>query len=318
MSEEEEPPETAERVAEGPPPPLPSSEHAITLARAQEMRAAAGLAEGEGPSPARIQRAVSVYVQQFDWWYGKQLRQIMDSYVEKIVRRINPYVRRAQLGDCTATDLAEAAIASWESRNFATAGGNALEALAIAIGPNCQKAVGTGLDIQRVSPEDLETLSLYVLKSGAITRNSDILAKMKQNVRKAEQLARQHPGTKVVRLNYAIAAGTFTNTFSDGVHRPSSPQFWSEIMELQQDKAIRLLWLVTDEAAKHIRSIERNRKSLVAKVAAYLAKEGTTDEADWDFLLKVANHPWRTYKAEHERRKRRAEDAGREILTATD
>ncbi len=272
----------------------------------------AGLDEAEGPSPERIQAALDTYVAQFDSWYAGQLKRILDDYVS-IVRRINPYVRRAQYGDCTAHELAEAVVNDWDSRNFVTAGGQALEALAIAAGKDCQKAIAEGVDLQRTEPADASALHLYTVKSGAITRNTDIVNKMKQNLRKAEKLARQNPGIKNVRLNYATCIGTFRSTLADGVHRPSSPQFWSEVMELPEEKAIRLLWLITAESAKTITWVKVNRQAVIAQVAAYIAKEGS-DRVDWEFVVKATNFPWKSYAEEHKKRDAAARAKGAEIL----
>ncbi|NJN64825.1 MAG: hypothetical protein HC882_08040 [Acidobacteria bacterium] len=138
----------------------------ITLAQAEAIRADAGLATGEGPDAPQIRAAVEMYVGQFDAWYGKQWQHILKKYHARITRRVNPFVRRAQHGDCSAGELAAAIVADWDSRNFVTAGGQALEALAIAIGPHCQKAIAEGVDIQRADPANPATFHLYTVKSG--------------------------------------------------------------------------------------------------------------------------------------------------------
>lgn len=171
--------------------------------------------------------------------------------MQRIVRRINPYVRRAQHGDCSPEDLATALIADWDSRNFVTAGGQALEAMAIELCECGSKAIAEGVDIHRDDPSDKATIHLYVVKSGAVTRNTDIVSKMKTNLRKAERLARQNPSVVNVRLNYATCVGTTNTTLADGVWRPSSAQFWSEMTGLDEDRAIRLVWSITDAAARN-------------------------------------------------------------------
>lgn len=276
--------------------------HLIPIEAAEALRLQAGLAAGEGPPPENVRAALDVYVRQFDWWYGKQWHTILPDYVKRIVRRINPFVRRAQHGDCSSHALAEAVVGDWDSRNFVTAGGQALEALAIAIGKNCQKAIAEGVDVQRTEPADPSKLHLYTVKSGAVTRNTDIVSKMKINLRKAEKLARQSPGIGTVRLNYATCVGTLATTLADGVYRPSSAQFWSEVMELPEDKAVRLLWTVTESAAQWIRWPERNRRALVEEVAAYVGTAEDPERVDWEFLVRVVTQPPTAYKAEHVRR----------------
>ena len=266
---------------------------------AQALRLKAGLIGDEGPSAANVRAALDVYVRQFDWWYGKQWQTILGNYVTRIVRRVNPFVRRAQHGDCSSRDLAEAVVGDWDSRNFVTAGGQALEALAIAIGKNCQKAIAEGVDIQRVEPGDPSKLHLYTVKSGAVTRNTDIVSKMKINLRKAEKLARQNPGMGTVRLSYATCVGTLATTLADGVYRPSSAQFWSEVMELPEDKAVRLLWAVTEDAAQWIQWPERNRRALIDQVTVYVGVVGAPERVDWEFLVRVVTQPPSAYRAEH-------------------
>lgn len=310
MAAATDPPGTTEGAA--------PEEHVVGLERAEQLREEANLAEGEGPSAEQIQAAIDIYVGQFRTWYEKQLKQIAEKYDERIVRRINPYVRRAYRRDCTAEQLAESIVADWDSRNFVTAGGQALEALAIAIGKDCQKAIAEGIDIQRVAPEDPATIHLYTVKSGSITRNTDIVGKMKQNLRRAERLAKQNPAVGNVRLNYATCVGKFTSTLADGVHRPSSARFWSEVMDIPEDQAIKLLWLVTDEGAKSVSRSEARRRALIAQVATYIAKEEDPRVVDWDFLVKVATTPWRSYEEEHRRRDAAARVAGRTVLEEAD
>lgn len=276
--------------------------HLIPIEAAEALRLQAGLVAGEGPPPENVKAALDVYVRQFDWWYGKQWHTILSNYVTRIVRRVNPFVRRAQHGDCSSRALAEAVVGDWDSRNFVTAGGQALEALAIAIGKNCQKAIAEGIDVQRIEPADPSKLHLYTVKSGAVTRNTDIVSKMKINLRKAERLARQSPGIGTVRLNYATCVGTLATTLADGVYRPSSAQFWSEVMELPEDKAVRLLWAVTESAAQWILWPERNRRALIEAVAAYVGAAEAPERVDWEFLVRVVTQPPAAYKAEHVRR----------------
>jgi hypothetical protein len=282
---------------------------------AAAIRARVGLADSEGPSVENIEAAVNVYVESFDFWYHQQWNTIRKNYVARLVRRINPFVRRGQLGDCTAQALADALIADWDSRNFVTAGGQALEAMAIAAGPNCQKAIAEGVDIQRSEPADPRVLHLYVVKSGAVTRNTDIVGSMKTNLRKAEKLALQNAGTKSVRLNYATCVGTPNSTLADGVHRPSSARFWSEILELDESRAIKLVWAITEEGARRISRPDLNRQALRAQVEAYVATEDGKRMVDWEFLIKVVTLPLEQYKLEHRQRDLAAVKAGEAVVT---
>lgn len=288
----------------------------VSIAEAGQIRATVGLARATGPSARKIQRALQTYVEQFDFWYTAQWTTILGNYVERVVRRINPYVRRAQHGDCTPEELATALVADWDSRNFVTAGGQALEAMAIDLGKDCEKAGAEGVDIERRPPRDPATVHLYVVKSGAVTRNTDIVGKMKQNLRAAARRLQQNPGVRNVVLNYATCVGTTNSTNADGVLRPSSARFWSEIMDVPEDKAMALVWAVTNAAAAVITRPEVNRRALVTQVAAYIANPRSPTRIDWEFLVKTVSKPPRSYRAEHGQRDTEARRRGEAVMAA--
>lgn len=97
-----------------------------------------------------------------------------------------------QLVGDSAADVATRLVDDWAARNFVTAGGFAIEELAIGVGENVEKSSTEGIDLQEYTDTG-GTLDydLYVLKSGPVTQNSDILKALKTNSRKAEQLLRQ-------------------------------------------------------------------------------------------------------------------------------
>ena len=288
----------AKPAPKGPNRPL----NKITIEEAVHLLKEAGIPEGQGPTPELVQAGIAAYVHQFEFWYTKQWDTIISNYFARLIKRANPFVRRAQHGDATPMDLATALVADWDSRNFVTAGGQALEALAISIGKNCQKAIAEGVDIQRVIPTDSTKMFLYTVKSGAITRNTDIVSKMKTNLRKAERLAKQNPNITQVELNYATCVGTPSTTVADGIRRPSSACFWSEIMELSEDSAIKLLWAVTETASGMIALPDENRKVLIKRVATYLESSDFPSRTDWAYLIKAVTLPSTQIKAEHMRR----------------
>jgi len=295
-------------------PATPRTVQTIDLKAAEQIRVNAGLGKGEGPSAQNVQAAVNVYIERFDFWYHRQWETIRKNYVTRLVRRVNPFVRRGQHGDCSAEVLALALVADWDSRNFVTAGGQALEAVAIAAGPHSQKAIAEGVDIQRSEPGNPGAMHLYVVKSGAVTRNTDIVASMKTNLRKAEKLALQNTATKSVRLNYATCVGTPSTTLADGVHRPSSAKFWSEILELDEVHAIKVIWAIIEEGAKRIVIPDLNRKALVAQVSTYVEKDDGSGLVDWEFMIKVVTLPMEKYKVEHKKRDLAATKRGHEVL----
>jgi hypothetical protein len=286
----------------------------ISLADAAAIRKAVGLGVGEGPSPERIQRAVQAYVEEFDRWYVDQWDRILKLYVKRVVRRANPYVRRAQHGDCTPAVLAAELVSDWDSRNFVTAGGWAMEAMAIELGQHCRKAAAEGVDIELCDPAEPSSVSLYVIKSGSVTRNTDIVGKMKDNLRAAEARLRQNKKVKHVTLNYATCVGTLATTFADGVRRPSSAAFWAEITGTEEERAMALVWAVASKAAESIVRPTRLRDALIAQVATYVAREDAPGRVDWEFLVRIVSEPPRTYVEEHKARDASARAAGAKVM----
>jgi hypothetical protein len=78
-------------------------------------------------------------------------------------------------------------VEDYNSRNFVTAGGWAIEGLASNLNQTFQKSAAKGIDLQRSDPATNEH-HLYVIKSGMVTRNSDIVGALKRHSRDAEKL----------------------------------------------------------------------------------------------------------------------------------
>ncbi len=126
---------------------------------------------------------------------------------------------------------------------------------------------------------------LYVVKSGLITRNSDIIKALKRNARQAEKLLLQGQSTGAVHANYAIAAGKTTSTFEDGIRRPSSAQFWAEIFELDEEDAIELALAIASEAGELVRSdATEHIEALQLVLGDYIAERDDSSKVDWDFF----------------------------------
>lgn len=182
-----------------------------------EARRLAGVGTTSGPDDAHILAGIRGFVDAFDYWYIRVLRAAVPEYRKLILARINPFIRRVELSGLSADEAALRLVEDYARRNFVTAGGWALEELAIASSQTLQKSAAEGMDAQRLDPSTGE-YHLYVLKSGLVTRNSDIVKAIKTHGRQAEKLLRQGRGTTNVHLNYAILAGKTASTFEDGVN----------------------------------------------------------------------------------------------------
>ena len=63
-------------------------------------------AGGAGPDDARIFEAVEAFVEAFDFWYIRVMREAVPEYRKLIVMRINPFVRRIECDEMDATQTA--------------------------------------------------------------------------------------------------------------------------------------------------------------------------------------------------------------------
>lgn len=229
---------------------------------------------------------MEAFVEAFDFWYIRVMREAVPDYRKLIVMRINPFVRRIECDGMNAVETARRLVEDYNSRNFVTAGGWAIEALAASGRPEVHKSGIAGIDIDRRDPASGE-YHLYVLKSGLVTRNSDIIAALKRNARQAEKQLRQSRTTKSVRANYAIAAGKTTSSFEDGVWRPSSGEFWGEMLGLPEENAVDLALAIAAEAGGLVRSDAADHiEALKLLVADYIAERANPRSVDWEFIAK--------------------------------
>ena len=272
------------------------------------VRAAAGLTEGEGPSDTRLLAGIQGFVRSFDFRYIKVVRNAVAKYRPLIVGRVNPLIRKMQLEGDSAATVASRLVDDWAARNFVTAGGFAIEELAIGVGANVEKSSTEGIDLQEYTDTN-GTLDydLYVLKSGPVTRNSDILKALKTNSKKAEQLLRQNRSVRSVTAHYAIATGKTSSSFEDGVNRPSSEELWAKITGLDKTRAVDLVVamateggaLVEQDAAEMLEGLRR-------LVAAYIEKPDGSGEVDWDWLVSRTMRDRKEWITEDRQRHKRA------------
>ena len=262
---------------------------------ADNVRKRCSLRKGQGPSDEDIARAVINFAKAFDYWYTRVLKDTVSSYRARLISRINPVVRRFQYEALNCQDFSARIVEDYDRRNFVTAGGWALETLALSIRPESldgsgrgsrtSKSEGTGIDI-RVHNSSKNQYSFYVLKSGTVTRNSDILDKLKHNLKRARALVLQNNSRASVTLNMAVCTGRIKKSDpSDEIRRPSSAEFWSEIIGLAEEKALNLISAIVSEAhSVHDREVRDHVRALETLVSAYLSKKDAPEIVDWDFL----------------------------------
>jgi hypothetical protein len=177
------------------------------------------------------------------------------------------------------------------------------------VNPAFQKSAAEGIDLQRSEPHS-SAYHLYVLKSGLVTRNSDIVKRLKQNSRSAEKLLRQSDPSAKVTSNYVIAAGKNTTTFEDGVRRPSSAEFWAEATGLPEEKAVELVLAIATEAGRLVtRDASKHIKALSTLVETYLADLSDPRKVDWQFLKRRLFREKAAWAAEDRERHQRALNA---------
>lgn len=278
-----------------------SDEHVIA-----SIRTASGVPAGEGPPDTHILSAIRGFQEQFDYWYIRVMRNAVRKYRTVVIGRINPFIRRIECEGLSPAATAERLMQDYNSRNWVTAGGWALEEMARRIGPGSQKSAARGIDIQRYDAA-ADTHHLYVVKSGTVTRNSDILDALKKNAQQAEKLLRQGASRAKVVANYAIAAGKTTTTFEHGIRRPASAEFWGEMMGLPPYKAVDMILEIAAEAGRRVKSdASVHIGAMQLLVEDYILARADPTTVDWDFLAKRTMQDKTDWVAEDRERHRRA------------
>jgi Type II restriction endonuclease EcoO109I len=242
---------------------------------------------GEGPTDELIVAGVRGFVREFAYWYGRVLEEALPKYRSTIVDRINPMVRGMELDGLPLSEVASRIVGDYARRNFVTAGGWALEQLAIAASPTLQKSAAAGIDAERHQPGPPPVSSLYVIKSGPITRNSDILKQLKQHGAEAQKRLMQTNKKAVVRLVYVVLVGKLNSTFDDGIVRPSSAEFWADAFGLDNESdAINMALAMAQTAGRLLKdgSIKGHVSALERAVGLHIATAKNPDEVDWEFI----------------------------------
>jgi hypothetical protein len=234
------------------------------------------------------------------------MRDAVLDYRRLIVMRINPFIRRIECDGFSASQTASKLIEDYNARNFVTAGGWALEKLAVNIGPDNQKSASEGIDVLRIDPTTGD-YHLYVLKSGLVTRNSDIMGALKKHSRQAEKLLHQGGKSTNVHAHYAILAGKTNPSFEDGINRPSSAEFWSHMTGLPEREAIDLVLAVAAEAGRiGSRDASAHIDAMKKLVEGYIATRTDPTVVDWEFIARRNMEKTASWTAEDKARHKAA------------
>jgi len=249
-----------------------------------KIRESAKFFSKTGPSDKHIADAVVGFVEKFDYWYIRVMKAAVPKYRDLIIKRINPFIRSFECEGLSPLLTAEKLVGDYNSRNFVTAGGWAIEALATRVSPTAQKSSTIGIDLERIDPATGDH-HLYVLKSGLVTRNSDIVSALKRNSRQAEKLLLQGKRYSKVFAHWAVVAGKTVSTFDDGIYRPSSAEFWSQIVGAPPQESVELVLAIATEAGRLVtRDASNHAAALVTLISEYISKPGNPDLVDWDFI----------------------------------
>lgn len=289
-------------------PGPPESSAADWAAVVSSVRTLAKLPEGSGPDDVHIIAGVRGFANAFIYWYSRVISEAVPLYRTLIIKRINPFIRRIQLDGLNVKDATRRLVEDYDSRNFVTAGGWALERLASDASVDAQKSAAKGIDLQRVDPLTGDHY-LYVLKSGLVTRNSDIVDALKRNSRQAEKLLKQDKSGGSVHANWAVLAGKTTSSFEDGVRRPSSAEFWGEILGLDESSAVALALAMAAAAGQLLRNdVEEHLGALRLVVGDYIAERDDENVVDWEFIAMRNMSTPANWQAEDRKRNKRALD----------
>jgi len=272
----------------------------------RNVRELSGVDGGEGPDDAHVLAGVKGFAEAFNYWYIRVIGEAVPQYRKLVIGRINPFIRRVEFEGLGAKQCAQRLVEDYARRNFVTAGGWALEEMAISTSPDAQKSTAEGIDAQRFDPQSSD-YHLYVLKSGLVTRNSDIIKGIKRNGRQAEKLLKQGRSTGNVHLNYAILSGKTQSSFEDGVRRPSSAEFWGEMFNLPQEEALELALAIAAEAGRLVsKDASVHISAMELLISSYIEAEEGEDEMDWEFIARRNMQTKDAWKAEDARRHRKA------------
>jgi hypothetical protein len=286
-----------------------------------DVRNRSGLASAAvGPSDEQIASGVRGFAREFRYWYNRVLDEAVPKYQRLIIDRINPMVRSMELHGLDTTAVAARLVADYAHRNYVTAGGWALEQLAIAASPRLRKSTAAGIDAEWHEPGPPPVAHLYVIKSGTVTRNSDILKALKTHGKEAKTRLIQTDKKAVVRVYYVVTAGNRSSTHHDDVYRPSSAEFWAQTFDLEDDEqqAIDLALAMAQEAGSLLQKIsdDKTLRVLEVAVAAYIATDDDASAVDWEFLAKrnMIDDPEvkKQGTVRHERARKAAAEAGYE------
>jgi hypothetical protein len=248
------------------------------------VRRESGIPAGSGPNDARILAAVEAYVEKFDFWYIRVMKGAVPQYRSVIIQRINPLIARVRYEGLDCESFAVRLVADYNARNIVTAGGWAIDVLPPSLNYAYYKLTAGGIDLERREPEQ-NAHRTYILKSGPVTRNFDIVRSLKQHSREAERLLRQNNSKVNVTMNYIVAAGKNSSTFKDGVHRPSSAEFWAEVTDLGEQQAVDLVVAIANEAGRLVQSdASEYILALRTLLGTYLADPTDPTRVDWTYL----------------------------------
>lgn len=300
------------------PPSEPSDAEIVDSVR----RRADLAAEQGGPSDQEIVSGVRGFAREFQYWYNRVLREALPKYQRLIIDRINPMIRGMELEGLSTEEVAGRLVADYAHRNYVTAGGWALEQLAIAGSPRLRKSAAAGMDAEWHEGSSRPVVHLYVIKSGTVTRNSDILKQLKSHGEAASKRLLQTDKKAVVRVYYVIIAGRRTGSYEDGVYRPSSAEFWAQTFALEHDekRAIDLALAMAQEAGALLRGLTEGAESSIlamqTAVASYIATDQDPTVVDWEFLAQRNmlddEEVKKAAKLRHERAKKAVVDSGLE------
>ncbi len=285
----------------------------------RRVRERAGLqASDGGPTDDEIVQGVRGFAREFRFWYNRVLDEALRKYQVIIISRINPMIRGMQLEGLSCSDAAARLIADYAHRNYVTAGGWALEQLAIAASPRLKKSLAAGVDAEWHEPGPPPIVNLYMIKSSTVTRNSDILKALKSHGQDAHKRLIQTDKRAVVRVYYIVTSGAKSSTYHDGVYRPSSAEFWAQAFALDHDEklAIDLALAMAQEAGVLLRQFanEDVLRALETAVGAYIATNDDPDVVDWEFLAERnmigSDESKAEGKARHANAQKAVKDAG--------
>ena len=219
-------------------------------------------------------------IEEFEITFARPFAQKMNSLkMKEIIKNKNPYLYRSS-GIRTCEDLVHRILQDYVSASVEGNFGKFFEGVARVVSGGIKPVGGGEVDLD---VREGNVARLYAIKSGAKGFNSSSYDKAKRDLNSAERRLRQDRVRTEKKV--AFAYGRKQSSFTDGIERLSSKQFWAEVSGVP-DFYEKLLDICDVLAPLYTADMQAPYDGLLRE-AHQLFCDGS--EIDWDKILKLVS-----------------------------